>query len=283
MSRFKIKNRKTKKFFGFFFLFLFFASLAFAPAARAQTAKDSDFDGLTDQAESEIYKTDPLQPDTDADGYLDGAEIILGSDPLDKNDPAAFFAGGQVSGVNGEAGKKASSWPWYLSRSFGLAAFLLMFLVTFLGTGITAGFLHRVISPVRAAVLHKYMSIALGVLVLIHIFSLAFDEFINFTLADILVPLFSDFKPLYLNMGIVSFYLLLIIVFTSLFLINRTPRLWRAIHYSAYILFPLSLAHGFFIGTDTKIPAVRYFYYFSGAVFIVLLIYRFYFFKRASK
>jgi hypothetical protein len=29
-----------------------------------------------------IYKTDPLNPDTDGDGYKDGAEVINGYDPL---------------------------------------------------------------------------------------------------------------------------------------------------------------------------------------------------------
>lgn len=43
---------------------------------------DSDADGLTDWAEIKIYKTDPLNPDTDGDGYKDGQEVINGYDPL---------------------------------------------------------------------------------------------------------------------------------------------------------------------------------------------------------
>lgn len=43
---------------------------------------DTDVDGLTDWAEVKIYKTDPLNPDTDGDGYKDGQEVINGYDPL---------------------------------------------------------------------------------------------------------------------------------------------------------------------------------------------------------
>jgi hypothetical protein len=43
---------------------------------------DSDNDGLTDYQEINIYHTDPHNPDTDGDGYLDGAEVNAGYNPL---------------------------------------------------------------------------------------------------------------------------------------------------------------------------------------------------------
>lgn len=42
---------------------------------------DSDNDGLTDQLEA-YYGTDPRNPDTDGDGYLDGQEMQTGHNPL---------------------------------------------------------------------------------------------------------------------------------------------------------------------------------------------------------
>jgi len=44
---------------------------------------DHDFDGLADW-EEEIHKTDPNNPDTDGDGYLDGEEVASGFDPTKK-------------------------------------------------------------------------------------------------------------------------------------------------------------------------------------------------------
>ena len=42
---------------------------------------DSDEDGLNDQQEIEVYETDPLDSDTDDDGYLDGHEVKHGYNP----------------------------------------------------------------------------------------------------------------------------------------------------------------------------------------------------------
>lgn len=43
---------------------------------------DSDFDGLSDGDEVNVYHTDPLKADTDGDGVPDGMEIAIGSNPL---------------------------------------------------------------------------------------------------------------------------------------------------------------------------------------------------------
>ena len=43
---------------------------------------DTDGDGLTDREEVKVYKTDPLKSDTDGDGISDGQEIKSGTDPL---------------------------------------------------------------------------------------------------------------------------------------------------------------------------------------------------------
>lgn len=42
---------------------------------------DSDFDGLSDYEEVRMYSTDPLNADTDGDGYEDGEEVEGGYDP----------------------------------------------------------------------------------------------------------------------------------------------------------------------------------------------------------
>jgi|GEM_PF-483331 cell division protein FtsL len=44
--------------------------------------QDLDNDGLTGKEEINIYGTDPNNPDTDGDGYLDGVEVENGYDPL---------------------------------------------------------------------------------------------------------------------------------------------------------------------------------------------------------
>ncbi|MCX6794749.1 MAG: hypothetical protein NTY31_02055 [Candidatus Falkowbacteria bacterium] len=43
--------------------------------------QDSDGDGLSDEEETNKYKTDPFNPDTDGDGYKDGEEVKNGFNP----------------------------------------------------------------------------------------------------------------------------------------------------------------------------------------------------------
>ncbi|UCG05098.1 MAG: hypothetical protein JSV83_14365, partial [Desulfobacterales bacterium] len=45
--------------------------------------EDDDNDGLSDQEEVVLYGTDPLNPDSDGDGFTDGDEIGNGTDPMD--------------------------------------------------------------------------------------------------------------------------------------------------------------------------------------------------------
>lgn len=49
---------------------------------KAQTALDSDSDGLNDYEEQYIYHTDPYKTDTDSDGYNDSEEVRNNYSPL---------------------------------------------------------------------------------------------------------------------------------------------------------------------------------------------------------
>jgi predicted ferric reductase len=170
---------------------------------------------------------------------------------------------------------KLSSIPWYVSRSAALVSYLIMFLVILLGTGMTTGFIYRLVDPVKAWAIHQYLAISLSVTLAIHIISIYFDKFINFTIQDLLVPFVSGYKTLYLSLGIIGFYILLATILISIFLRLKLPKFWRATHYLTYPLFAFSLAHGLFIGSDSATLAMRLVYGLTGAAFLVLLAYRF--------
>jgi hypothetical protein len=48
---------------------------------------DRDNDGLCDDTEREVTRTDPDDPDTDGDGFIDGFEYSFGSSPLRATSP----------------------------------------------------------------------------------------------------------------------------------------------------------------------------------------------------
>ena len=52
-----------------------------AGTAKANGLPDEDKDGVPDQDETNIYRTDPKNPDTDADGFSDWQELTSGFSP----------------------------------------------------------------------------------------------------------------------------------------------------------------------------------------------------------
>ena len=62
---------------------LVFLGLLGACVTEVEMAFDYDGDGLMDE---EKWGTDPNNPDSDGDGYLDGEEVDEGADPLDEWD-----------------------------------------------------------------------------------------------------------------------------------------------------------------------------------------------------
>jgi hypothetical protein len=79
---------------------------------------DDDNDGLSDVDELNVYSTDPLDPDTDGDGFDDGTEVAAGSDP---NLPGSIP---EVPAVRGWGRAMAASWLfasaiWALRRRRG--------------------------------------------------------------------------------------------------------------------------------------------------------------------
>ncbi len=72
----------------------------FGPRLRLVRLRDSDGDGISDEAEVSVFGTNPNKADTDGDGFPDGVEILMsGTNPNDPRD-----APGIVSLAKGAAG-----------------------------------------------------------------------------------------------------------------------------------------------------------------------------------
>ncbi len=95
--------------------------------ANVNGSQDLDDDGLTNDQER-LYKTDPLNADTDADGYKDGVEVATGYDPtkLPEEDPKVISQlkpvntpGLPAPPVRATALKAAQSFPFRATKTDG--------------------------------------------------------------------------------------------------------------------------------------------------------------------
>lgn len=60
-----------------------YSSKIIVERTKEKASVDSDSDGVSDYDEVVIFKTNPFVADTDSDGFVDGAEILGGYNPLD--------------------------------------------------------------------------------------------------------------------------------------------------------------------------------------------------------
>jgi len=249
-----------------FILLTTFSSALALDLYKNEAPTDTDLDGLTDQGEIQIFFTSPTNPDTDNDSFLDGTEILVDTDHINADDPLLT---GPTTNTNTEL-----PWKWYIARASGIISYLLLFLLMMTGIGLTTGYIYSIFGPIIAWRIHRTISISLVAFILIHILTLLFDEFIGFSVADILIPFYSDYSPIYLSLGIIGFYLFTIITLTSIFLIVKKYKFWRFLHYLTFPTFIMLFIHGVFIGTDTNLLPMQIMYWSTGIITGLAFLYR---------
>ncbi|HZU59923.1 MAG TPA: ferric reductase-like transmembrane domain-containing protein, partial [Solirubrobacteraceae bacterium] len=141
---------------------------------------------------------------------------------------------------------------WYLTRGTGTVALVL--LTISVGLGIMGSV--RLSSPrwPRFAIdsVHRDVSLLAVALLVIHVITTVLDGFAPITLLDGLIPFASAYRPLWLGLGTLSFDLILALVITSLVRRRLGYRAWRAVHWLAYVSWPVAVLHTLGTGTDVK-------------------------------
>jgi sulfoxide reductase heme-binding subunit YedZ len=139
---------------------------------------------------------------------------------------------------------------WYLGRGSGVVSLVLLTVVVVLGVGSRSG--RPVFGLPRFAVtmVHRNVSLLAVAFLAIHVTTLLFDPYAQLKLVDFVLPFDGTYRPLWLGLGTLGFDLILALVVTSLLRNRLGMRAWRAMHWSAYVAWPVALLHGLGTGTD---------------------------------
>lgn len=137
---------------------------------------------------------------------------------------------------------------WYLSRGTGVVSLLLLTAALVLGV---AGSL-RARPRVLLAGLHRNVPLLAVAFVAAHVLTTVADGYAPIGVKDAIFPFLSPYRPVWLGLGTVAFDLLLALVATSLLRARIGLRGWRAVHWLAYVSWPVALVHGLGTGTDGK-------------------------------
>ncbi|MBV8431287.1 MAG: ferric reductase-like transmembrane domain-containing protein [Solirubrobacterales bacterium] len=142
---------------------------------------------------------------------------------------------------------------WYLARATGVVALVLLTLSVVLGILGSVRFSAGPHWP-RFAIdsLHRDTSLLVVALIIIHVVTSVLDGFAPISLLDGVIPFHSAYRSLWLGLGAVSFDLILALVVTSLVRRRLGYQGWRAVHWLAYVSWPVAVLHGLGSGTDVK-------------------------------
>lgn len=137
---------------------------------------------------------------------------------------------------------------WWIDRSSGLVSLVLLTVVMLLGvlaTGRTGPAWRVVVQG-----LHRELPLVASVLLVVHIVTAVVDSYVPLSPLDVVLPFAAGYRPVWIGLGTLAIDLLVVLVVTSLLRTRLGHGTWRAVHWTAYALWPLAVVHALGSGSD---------------------------------
>lgn len=166
----------------------------------------------------------------------------------------------------------AIPWNWYVTRASALIGFLLLYVSVFVGTVSSLPGIKKHFLKLRSLNFHCWISVQALIFALMHGISLLFDKVVPFTLAGVFIPFASDYEPGLVALGVISFYLMIIIILTSYTRRFFSYETWRTLHFLNIALYIFSIMHALFLGTDLKEGLLREIFIWANVLLLTLLL-----------
>ncbi len=157
---------------------------------------------------------------------------------------------------------------WYITRSAGLVAYLLLWFSTAWGLAVTSKIFDAMLHRTFTYDFHQFISLLSIGFIVLHVAVLMADRYLPYSLAQVLVPFLSPYRPLWVGIGVIAFYLCLLVTITFYMRKWIGMRAFRWIHISSMLGYLGALAHSFLSGTDSSLLAARWMY---GGTFLVVV------------
>jgi len=145
---------------------------------------------------------------------------------------------------------------WYLTRSTGLVALVLLTATVVIGVVASVGWTTQRWPRFLSQDIHRNLSLFCVGFVAIHVVTTVSDGYVPIGFADAFIPFRTAYRPLYVGLGALTFDLLLAVLLTSAFRRRIGFASWRFVHWLAYLSWPIALVHGLGSGTDTPLTVV---------------------------
>lgn len=164
--------------------------------------------------------------------------------------------------------------PWYFTRSAGTVAYLLLASSTIWGLLLSTKLLKDHIPGALSLAMHNILSWLAVVLTSLHALALLWDSYYSYSLADLTVPFIGPYKPGWVGLGIIGFYLMFLTTLSFNFRKQIGQKRWRQLHYLTFGVYLLATVHGVTAGTDSGNLGMQLLYWGSGLLVLFLTNFR---------
>ncbi|MEX1253758.1 MAG: hypothetical protein WEE64_05395 [Dehalococcoidia bacterium] len=172
---------------------------------------------------------------------------------------------------------------WYMGRSSGFAAYWLLLASVVLGLAVSSRVFDGWLVRPWVYEMHQFLSLYVLIAMSFHALIMLPDPYAQFSLAELLVPFASTYRPVAVAIGAIALYGSFIV--SASFYLKRYigQQAWRWLHYSTFGLFVLAMVHGILAGTDSGEQWAQLSYLSSGLTVLFFTFFRILASKRAER
>lgn len=164
--------------------------------------------------------------------------------------------------------------PWYFTRSAGTVAYLLLAGSTIWGLLLSTKLIKEAIPAALSLAMHNILSWLAVALTGLHALALLWDSYYTYTLADLTIPFVGPYRPGWVGLGIIGFYLMFLTSLSFNFRKQLGQKRWRQLHYATFGVYILATVHGVMAGTDSANLGMQILYWGSGLLVLFLTNFR---------
>ncbi len=143
---------------------------------------------------------------------------------------------------------------WLMARVTGIVGYVLIVASMVSGVVLHTRLVQRLASPVARMEWHRILAVLGLALVALHGVALVMDNYVTITWLDLVTPGGTEYRPLWVSVGVLSMWLMVIVSLTAMWRKHLGASFWKAVHLASYGVFATATVHGVMAGTDSNQP-----------------------------
>ena len=164
---------------------------------------------------------------------------------------------------------------WYLSRTSGVIAYVLLWFSIALGIMVTNKMARTWPGGPTAVDLHQFASLIAFAIAIFHALILLGDRYVNYTVAQLAIPFATGGRQvLWIGLGQLGLYVMIPVAFSFYARKFMGYKMWRTVHYASFLVYAFVTVHGLWSGSDATTPPMLGLYAVTILATYFLTVYR---------